>query len=115
MENDLLGILLDMRSGQVAADCNQKFNDVVSAVLETGGKGELTIKIFIAPSKFAMGGAVVEVETEHECKLKKPELKVGKAVFYVSKEGGLSRTPPDQLGPLFTEADLKDRKETTKQ
>jgi hypothetical protein len=59
-----------------------------------------------------MGGAVVEVETEHECKSKKPELKVGKAVFFVSKEGRLTREPPDQVG-LFAVAE-EVRKETKK-
>lgn len=107
MENDLLGILLDMRSGQVAADCNSKFNDVLAAVLETGGKGELTIKLFISPSKFAMGGAVVEVETEHECKTKRPELKVGKAIFFVSRDGKLTREPPDQVGLFAASEEIR--------
>ena len=100
---DLLQTLLDMRNGQVAADCNQKFNEVLQSVLETGGKGELVIKLLINPSKFAMGGAVVEVETEHETKMKKPELKVGKATFYVTKDGRLTREHPDQtsMGPIF--------------
>lgn len=106
-QNDLLGILLDMRSGQVAADCNQKFNEVLQAVLETGGKGELTIKLLIQPSKFAMGGAVVEVETEHECKSKKPELKVGKATFFVTREGRLTREHPDQTGMFEVAAEVK--------
>lgn len=111
MENDLLGILLDMRNGQVAADCNQKFKDVLDAVLETGGKGELTIKLFINPSKFAMGGAVVEVETEHECKAKRPELKVGKATFFVTKDGRLSREHPDQasMEPIFERTKEEDK------
>jgi hypothetical protein len=74
---DLLSVLTDMRNGAVAVDCNTKFNEVLKAVLETGGKGELSIKLFIKPSKMGMGGAVIEVETAHECKAKKPELEVG--------------------------------------
>lgn len=93
---DLLQILLDMRSGQVASDCNAKFGEVLKAVLDTGGKGELTIKLFIKPSKMRMGGAVVEVETEHECKAKKPELHVGKSTFFVTKDGDLTRNDPNQ-------------------
>lgn len=93
---DLLQVLLDMRSGQVATDCNLKFNDVLKSVLETGGKGELTIKLFIKPSKMGMGGAVIEVETEHECKMKKPELAVGRSFFFVTKDGDLTRSDPDQ-------------------
>lgn len=93
---DLLRVLLEMRGGQVASDCNQKFNEMLQAVLETGGKGELTIKLFVKPSKLAMGGAVVEVETEHECKSKKPELPVGRSVFFVSTDGALTREDPNQ-------------------
>lgn len=96
--NDLLNLLLDMRNGQVAADVNAKFNEVLQAVLETGGKGELTIKLFLKPSKLAMGGAVVEVETEHECKLKKPELAIGRSIFFVTQEGRLTRDDPSQTG-----------------
>jgi hypothetical protein len=94
---DLLQVLLDMRSGAVAADCNKKFSEVLQAVLETGGKGELTMKLFIEPSKMGMGGAVIEVETRHECKLKKPELAAGKSFFFVTRNGDLSRDDPDQI------------------
>lgn len=93
---DFLQLLVEMRSGQVAQDVNAKFNEVLAAVLETGGKGELTVKIKFAPSKLGMGGAVLEIETEHECKAKKPELAVGKAVFFVGRDGALTRDDPAQ-------------------
>jgi len=96
MRNDLLAILLDMRNGAVAVDCSKKFNEVLQGVLETGGKGKLTIELHIAPSKMGMGGAVVEVETHHECKTKIPELAIGKSVFFVNKEGVLTRDDPAQ-------------------
>ena len=70
---DLLQVLLDMRSDAVAADCNKKFNQVLAAVLDTAGKGELTIKLMISPSKMGLGGAVLEVQASHEIKTKKPE------------------------------------------
>ncbi len=54
---DLLRVLFDMRNGRVAADCSAKFNEVLKAVIETGGKGELTIKLLVAPGRFGMGGA----------------------------------------------------------
>lgn len=101
---DILGVLLDMRSGQVASDCNNKFNEVLKAVIDTGGKGELTIKLLIKPSRMGMGGAVIEVETEHECKLKKPELQIGRSVFFVTAEGDLTRTDPGQEQMFALEA-----------
>ncbi len=107
---DLLQVLLDMRNGQVATDCNAKFNEVLGAVLETGGKGELTIKLFVKPSKMGMGGAVIEVETEHECKTKKPELAVGRSFFFVTKEGDLTRDDPAQTAMFDLQP--KEAKET---
>lgn len=105
--NDLLSILLDMRNGQVATDCNQKFNTVLEAVLETGGKGELTIKLFIKPSKLGMGRAVLEVETSHECKLKKPEHEIGRSTFFVTKEGKLTRDDPAQTAMFAAPEEVK--------
>jgi len=94
--NDILQVLMDMRSGAVAADINEKFNEMVTAVLETSGKGELIITLKAEPSKFGMGGAVLEVQTEHQCKMKKPELAVGKSFFFVTKDGQLTRDDPAQ-------------------
>ena len=93
---DFLSLLVEMRSGAVATDINTKFNEMITAVLETGGKGELTVKIKAAPSKMGLGGAVLEVETEHECRMKKPELAIGKAFFFVSRDGELTRDDPAQ-------------------
>jgi len=97
---DLLQVLLDMRNGQVAADCNKKFNEVLTAVLDTGGKGELTLKLSVKPSRMGMGGVVLEVEASHELKTKKPELPIGKATFFVSSDGTLTRDDPSQ-GTMF--------------
>jgi hypothetical protein len=93
---DFVNLIMEMRGGAVATDLNNKFNEMLTAVLETGGKGELTVKIKAAPSKMGMGGCVLEVETEHECKMKKPELSVGKAFFFVTKDGELTRDDPAQ-------------------
>lgn len=101
--NDILAVLMDMRSGAVASDISSKFDEVVKAVLDTGGKGELTIKLFVKPSKMGMGGCVIEVEAEHECKLKKPELAIGRSVFFVTKDGKLTREDPNQTAMFAQE------------
>lgn len=93
---DLLAFIMDMRGGAVAQDLNEKFNEVVGAVLDTGGKGQLTIELNVEPSKMGLGGAVIEVSSEHKCKVKKPELAIGKATFFVTKEGVLTRNDPNQ-------------------
>jgi hypothetical protein len=104
MQADLVHLLMEMRNGAVAADCNRKFNEVLDAVIETGGKGEFTLKVLVKPSKMGMGGTVIEVETEHECKTKKPELSVGRSLFFITSDGKLSKDDPNQIEMgMFTE------------
>lgn len=110
-KTDLIACLLEMRSGQVAIDLNEKFNKVLRGVLDTGGKGEMTVKLHVRPSKMGLGGAVVEVEMEHDVKVKVPELEIGKAFFFVNRDGTLSREDPAQQAMFSEEAGT--RKEVT--
>jgi hypothetical protein len=91
-----------MRDGEVALDVNRKFQELLGAVFETGQKGKLTLTIDVKPSKLAMGGAVIEVETNHDCKVRKPELGIGRSLFFVTKDGALSRDNPAQAA-MFQE------------
>lgn len=109
--NDILQTIMDMRNGAVAADINAKFDEMVTAVLETGGKGELVVSLKVEPSKLGMGGAVLEVQAQHTCKMKKPELEVGKAFFFVTKDGTLTRDDPAQTA-MF---ELQNQQQQTKE
>lgn len=100
--SDFVSILMEMRDGEVALDVNRKFQELLNSVFETGAKGRLTLTIDVKPSKMAMGGAVVEVETEHDCKLKKPELSIGRSLFFVTADGALTRDNPAQIA-LYSE------------
>lgn len=93
---DLLQVLTEMRNGAVISDCNRKFNELLAAVFETQQKGSITIKVHIKPSKLAMGGGVIEVQTEHDCSINKPELPIGQSLFFVAKDGQLTRDDPTQ-------------------
>ena len=103
-QSDILQLLISMRAGRVVADINDKFNSVLAAVLDTGSKGKVTIDINIEPGKMGVGGMVLEVELSHNIKLKKPELQIGKAVFFVDRSGLLTTQDPDQEA-LFAEAE----------
>jgi hypothetical protein len=107
-QNDLLSVLMDMRDGAVASDLNEKFNELLQAVFDTAAKGEMSITLSVEPAKMGLGGIVLEVTAEHKVKLKKPELPVGKAMFFVSKEGRLTRDNPAQT-QMF---ELKEKEET---
>ena len=99
---DILRFLFDMRSGEVAQDISKHFDELKTAVLETRGKGKLTIELNLEPSKCAIGGAVLEVKADHTCKVKKPGLAVGSAHFFVTQDGDLTRDDPAQEA-LFAE------------
>ena len=101
-KTDLIACLVEMRNGQVVIDLNEKFNKVLTGVLDTGGKGEMIVKLHVRPSKMGLGGAVVEVEMEHDVKVKVPELEIGKAFFYVNRDGTLTREDPAQTA-MFEE------------
>ena len=111
---DLLQFILDMRSGQVAQDCNEKFNEVLTGVLETGAAGELTITLKIEPAKLGMGGCVLEVKASHKLKTKVPELEIGAAMFYVTKDGRLTRDDPAQTA-MFAEPQPQEVKRGNRQ
>lgn len=96
MQADFVHLLMEMRNGGVASDCNRKFNELLEAVVQTGAKGELSLKISVKPSRFGPGGLVIEVETEHQCVARKPELKVGRSLFFVTQDGRLTRDDPNQ-------------------
>lgn len=106
--SDFVTVLMSMRDGEVALDVNRKFQELLSAVFETGSKGKLTLTIDVKPSKLAMGGAVIEVETNHSCAVKKPELSVGRSLFFVTNEGTLTRDNPAQEA-MFTEKETAKR------
>lgn len=102
--SDFINTLMEMRGGEVAMDCNRKLHELISAVLEAGKGGELALRVKVAPSKFGMGGAVLEVQVEHDCKVKKPELSLGKSLFFVSQDGTLTRDDPRQIALYGEEA-----------
>ena len=104
---DVISVLLAMRSGKVAANINEKFSDCLKAVLDTGCEGEVTIKLSMKPSKMGIGGVVLEVDMEADTKIKKPELAIGSSVFFVDKEGSLTREDPDQVGMFDAAEEIK--------
>ena len=91
-ENNIIHTMLGLRQGALAS-INQKWNDVVTAVLNTGGKGELTLKLTIEPSRRLPGGLIVKVQARQDCKVKVPELETGSSVFFIS-DGLLTKDDP---------------------
>jgi len=100
---DFIQTLTDMRNGEVLLDVNGKFNELLEHVLSIGAKGSITLTVQVQPSKRALGGAVVEVTASHDCKLKLPELAIGNSLFFVTKDGRLTRDDPAQTEMFETQ------------
>lgn len=92
---------MEARNGKIAADINRKFGDLMAGILETGKAGKITVTLAVKPARLK-DHQVAEVEVSHDCKIAKPEQDVGAAVFFVTPEGGLTRSDPEQAA-LFEE------------
>lgn len=99
---DFIQTLMEMRAGAAAADCSRKLSELVAAIMETGKKGELVLKVNITPSRLNLG-RVTEVEIEHTCKISKPEHSTGRSIFFTTEEGTLTREDPNQMAFEITE------------
>lgn len=74
----------------------EELAEIVAAVQATGKAGDLTLKLSIKPT----GDNQVEIEAKITGKAPKPD--VGKAIFFVDKNHGLSRRDPNQTEMPFT-------------
>jgi hypothetical protein len=92
-------IMREYRNGRAVDLMSKEFADLNEAVSETGLKGEITIKIKVAPAKG--GGSERSVQISVKSTIPRPELPP--AVFYADSGGDLHRVDPAQ-----TELRLKD-------
>jgi hypothetical protein len=95
-QNDFISMLLEMRSGKVAADISEKLNELVDAIRDVGKGGSITVKLDIKPKRIDMHEGVKDVEVDYKVALSKPERHRGSSIFYLTNEGALTRTDPAQ-------------------
>ena len=105
---DFISMVMDMRSGKVAAECSAKLNRLIRAIMETGKPGSLSLKLTVNPTVPDLKRGVSQVEIKHECKINEPEKTLGPSLFFTTDQGGLSRLDPDQM-----EMDYEPTKEKT--
>lgn len=94
---DLVEMLMEMRNGKVAIEASRKLNELLAAIRETGLPGSLTLKLKFKPTKVDLHEGVKEVSIQHQTDITKPELPIPPSVFFVTQDGRLSRTDPDQM------------------
>ena len=94
---DIINNLMEMRGGKVAAEINRKYEELLSSVFEHRKKGSITIKIDIEPAGFDQADmSVTEIRLAPDVTLKKPDKPLDTSMFFVNKQGQLSRVDPNQ-------------------
>lgn len=94
-------MLSGLQRGVVADEAATELAEVTRAVRETGKKGQVILKLTIAPYKG--NDEIVNVTGEVSSKIPKPD--PAASVFYFSDDGQLTRDDPNAL-PLFPERDV---------
>lgn len=95
-QNDFIAMLLEMRSGKVAADVSAKLNELVDSIRDVGRGGKITLTLDIKPKRVDLHEGVKDVEVNYKIVLVKPERHRGASVFFIDPKGALTRTDPSQ-------------------
>lgn len=85
--------LAEHNKGSGARQAGEALQTVVAAVLETGKKGNVTVRVDVAPMKNADGLLVTTVTVATKLPVVEPK----PAVFYADDEHNLVRDDPRQL------------------
>ncbi len=97
---DFIGMLAEMGRGTTIIEASKKLAELTDAICETGDKGSLTLKLEVTPSGMKHG-RVNQFEIRPIISIAKPEPKQGKSIFFVTTNGKLTRTNPDQMDMDF--------------
>lgn len=95
-----LEFLQSFRRGELLKEADDLLSELMGAVRDTGGKGELTIKL---PFKVNDAG---QIECVPALTLKKPRRALGTGIYFVNDEGRLTRRDPAQ-DDLFDELEQR--------
>lgn len=98
MKSDVVALMMEMRNGQTAAIANDKFAEVMDAVRATRRKGKLVITLEVEPAEIdGDTNEVSRVKINPDIKMVRPEPNLGSGIYFVTKDGGLSRQDPKQF------------------
>lgn len=95
-ELSFLAFLQGFRRGELIAEAEAQLTELVEAIRDTGGKGDLTLKL---PLKMNDAG---QIECIPQITVKKPRRQIGTGIYYPTEDGKLSRRDPSQ-DDLFDE------------
>lgn len=88
---NFMEFLRTFRRGQLLSECDEKLETVIAAMNDTGGDGELTIKL---PFKRNKAG---QIECTPKITPKIPQRQMGTGIYFSDDDGRLSRRDPNQM------------------
>lgn len=94
---DVLGVIAQVGRGSCLDEIGREFDSLVNAVRETGGSGELVIKLKVDGKSWDDKGRLTEVGVTPSVSSKRPKRKAGASTFFVTRQGDLTRNNPDQM------------------
>lgn len=108
---DVLGVIAQVGRGSGLEEIAREFDQVMNAVRETGGSGELVIKLKVEGKSWDDKGRLTEVGVTHSVTSKRPKRKIGASTFFVTRHGDLTRNNPDQMEMYDETAETATRRE----
>lgn len=93
---EFLSTLAELKNGRVINQANETMQRLVSAVQRHGGKGKLGLELQLSPRIDSDSGKVVEIDITYAIKVAEPQPNHGTTMFYVDREGKLTRQDPRQ-------------------
>lgn len=94
---DVLAVIAQVGRGYGLQEISEEFDRVMEAVRESGGSGEVTIKLKVEGKAWhPHTNQLTEVAVSHSLSSKRPKRKVGASTFFVTRDGDLSRNNPEQ-------------------
>ena len=83
--------LATIRYGELANDLSEQLNQLVTACVDTGKKGTLTLTLTLRPGKAG------QLEIVDDVKAKFPPAERGTTLMFATPEGNLQREDPRQM------------------
>lgn len=99
---NIIETLIVMNRGNFVIECGREMQELTDAIIDTGGKGTLVIKLEVTPSALK-DGRISQVDISPSIDIKKPKHDQGKSIFFVTADNKLVREDPAQMGMEFAE------------
>lgn len=89
-EMNFVQLLQAQRRGEIVREADELLAEMVQAIHEHGGKGDITLKLSVKKND------AEQLEFTPTLKMNKPRRSLGIGIFYATESGRLSRTDPNQ-------------------